>query len=436
MISSSFRDPSGYVFEKEGVVYRKIADTYKGTLMRVVASGLYQDLVDSGLMIPFEVVSTDVVRPEQLNFVSYPYEWCFSQLKDAALVTLEIAKKAMIRNMILKDASAYNIQFHRGKPMLIDHLSFEDYYEGEPWTAYKQFCEHFLAPLALMSYRDICLGQLLRVYIDGIPLDLINSLLPFRANLNLHLLLHIRAHSVSQRYYEDRPLKMKKISRISLLGILDSLESCIRKLGWKPKGVWVDYYSEDDKYIRHKKELVSNFLDEVNPKIVWDLGANTGLFSDIAGKTGAQVISFDSDPACVEKNYLNGNGPNVLPLLIDLTNPSPNMGWENRERISLKERGNADTILVLALIHHLAISNNLPLKMIAEFLKDICYNLIIEFIPKEDLKVQKLLSTRKDIFPNYTQRDFEAEFSRHFDIREKEKVNSTSRALYLMRRKS
>lgn len=432
MISGSFRDPSGYVFEENGIVCRRVSGTYKDTLKRVMECGLYQDLVDSELMIPFKVLDESTIIPEQLAFISYPYEWCFSQLKDAALVTLEIAKRALNYSMVLKDASTYNIQFHKGKPMLIDHLSYGAYQEGEPWIAYKQFCEHFLAPLTLMSYKDIRLGQLLRIHIDGIPLDLVNSLLPLRANLNYHLLLHIKAHSASQRHYEDKSLGKKRISHTSLLGIIDSLESCIEKLNWKPKGTWADYYSEDSEYTKHKKELVGTFLHKVNPRVVWDLGANIGLFSQIAGRNGAQVISFDSDPACVEKHYLNGRRPNILPLLLDLINPSPGIGWENQERMSLKERKGADIVLALALVHHLTISNNLPLGMIANFLRDICHFLIVEFVPKEDPKVQKLLSTREDIFPNYTQEAFEEEFGKFFSMLESRVIEGSNRILYLM----
>lgn len=435
MINSSFRDPGGYIFEKEGVIYRKISDTYKDTLTGIVECGLYQNLVDNSLMIPFKIINEDTIMPEQLAFVSYPYEWCFSQLKAASLVTLEVAKRALDYSKVLKDASAYNIQFHQGKPMLIDHLSFETYQEGEPWIAYKQFCEHFLAPLALMSYKDVRLSQLLRIHVDGIPLNLTSSLLPFRANLNFYLLLHIKAHSKSQKHYEDKTLKKKHISYIRFLSILDSLGSCIRSLAWKPKGTWIDYYSGGGEYIQHKKELVEAFLQEARPKVVWDLGANTGLFSDIAGKQGIQVISFDSDPACVEENYLKGKRPNVLPLLLDLTNPSPGVGWRNKERASLMERCNADTVLALALVHHLAISNNLPLRMIAEFFGHICKNLIIEFIPKNDPKVQKLLLTREDIFPDYTKEAFEEDLNKVFSIKGSEEIEGSDRTLYLMEKK-
>ena len=440
MISGSFRDPSGYVFEEDGVVYRRISDAYEDTLTELAESGLYSSLVEDGLMVPFEWTSEDTIMPEQIGFISYPYEWCFSQLKDAALVTLEIMKRSLGLGMVLKDASAYNIQFHKGKPMLIDHLSFEVYNEGEPWIAYKQFCEHFLAPLALISCRDVRLGQLLRVHIDGIPLDLTNSLLPFHSYLNPHLLLHIRAHSTSQKHYADKQKKIeRKVSRTPLLGLVDSLESCIKGLKWKPRDTeWFDYYEGDSEYIDSKKELVEEFLNRCKPQVVWDFGANTGLFSRIASSKGIQTISFDVDPACVEINYLTVKSreeTNILPLLLDLTNPSPGIGWENKERPTIWERGHADVIIALALIHHLAISNNLPLGMIANFLKGICNSLIVEFIPKSDPKVQKLLATREDIFPNYTREAFEEEFNKLFRIEECRKVRGSDRTLYLMNRR-
>jgi len=439
MIDSSFRDPSGHVFEQDGVVYREINDTYKGTLAKLVECGLYDNLVKDELIVPFETISEGIIKPEIVEFISYPYEWCFSQLKDAASVTLEVMKRSLEFNMILKDASAYNIQFHKGRPMLMDHLSFEVYNRGEPWAAYKQFCEHFLAPLALMSFRDVRLGQLLRVHIDGIPLDLTNSLLPFHSYLSFHLLLHIHAHSKSQKRYADRGRKVQgRIRKISLSGLVDSLESCIKGLRWKPKGTeWSNYYGGDGEYIESKKELVGEFLDKCRQRTIWDLGSNTGLFSRIASNEGIQTVSFDADPACVEVNYLTAKSKgetHILPLLLDLTNPSPGIGWGNKERLPVWKRGRADTVLALAFIHHLAISNNLPLGMIASFLKELCGSLIIEFIPKEDLKVQKLLSTREDIFPNYTREAFEEEFRRLFSIEARSEIGSSGRVLYLMRR--
>ncbi|GAI25037.1 unnamed protein product, partial [marine sediment metagenome] len=234
----------------------------------------------------------------------------------------------------------------------------------------------------------------------------------------------------------NKPIKRetlrKRVSLTSFLGLIDSLESCIKKLKWYPKGTeWGDYYESSNyilEAINHKKQLVSDFLDKISPRTVWDLGANIGLFSRIASNKGIQTISLDIDPACVERNYLTAidkGETNILPLLLDLTNPSPGIGWENEERKSFLQRGYADTALALALIHHLVISNNLPLDRIASLFKNICSSLIIEFIPKSDPNAQRLLATREDIFPNYTQEAFESEFSKLFEIHDSVNIRNS-----------
>jgi hypothetical protein len=454
-ILSSFRDPSGFLFVQDGLIYRQVNTLYRNHYDHLLKSGLYQDLVDAGLLIAHTEASLNfarsddaykVIQPEEVPFISYPYEWSFSQLKAAALATLEIQKRALAFGMSLKDCSAYNIQFVRGKPVLIDTLSFEMYQEGLPWVAYRQFCQHFLATLALASYRDMRLNQLLRVYIDGIPLDLAASLLPFRSRFKLPLLLHIHLHARSQQHFSDkmvdREIGRGRVSLQSLLGLIDNLGSAVKKLQWNPQGTdWADYY-QDDSYdsvgIEHKKQLVTDFLDEAVPRTVWDLGGNVGLFSRIAVNKGIPTISWDIDPGCVDINYRQvvANGEtNLLPLVLDLTNPSPAIGWENRERMSILERGPADTVLALALVHHLAISNNVPLDRIADFLAKLCRWLIIEFVPKSDPKVQKLLSTREDIFPNYTRQEFENEFGRLFMVKQSEQIRNSKRVLYLMERR-
>ena len=268
--------------------------------------------------------------------------------------------------MPLKDSSAYNIQFHQGKAILIDTLSFEEYQEGEPWVAYRQFCQHFLAPLALMALKDIRLGRLLRIYLDGIPLDSASRLRPFRSWLRFPLLTHIHLHAMTQKHFEGKKLSTRRrVPRMGLLGIIDNLKSTVNNLQWKPRNVgWRNYYSETNysqEALEHKKRIVGGFLDRSAPSKVWDLGANTGMFSRIVSGKGIRTVAFDGDPAAVEGNYLScreRGETNLLPVLMDLTNPSPSIGWSNKERLSLLERGPADTVLALALIHHLAIANN------------------------------------------------------------------------------
>lgn len=454
-IPSSFRDPSGFLFRKNGSIYRQINISYRENYDHLMRSGLYRTLVHSGLLVPHEeadiaLAKSDdaykIIKPEPIKFISYPYEWCFSQLKDAALATLTIQKIALDFQMSLKDASAYNIQFRKGKPVLIDTLSFEMYREGAPWVAYKQFCQHFLAPLTLMSYSDIRLNQLFSVNIDGVPIDLASCILPFRTYLKLPVLLHIHLHTWSQRHYARKSLTREvlrwRFSLQSFRGLISSLEKAVRDLKWQPKGTeWADYYMHTNyssEATEHKKQIIEQFLERITPKVLWDLGANTGKFSRLASGKGIETICFDNDPAAVESNYLEcvqKGETNILPLLVDLTNPSPAFGWEYRERLSLIERGPSDAVLAIALVHHLAISNNLPLAKIADFFNTACNFLIIEFVPKHDSQVQRLLSTREDIFPDYTQRGFEREFSRHFTVESSVKIKDSHRILYLLERR-
>lgn len=459
-ISASFRDPSGFLFRRDGILYRQVNQSYQANYERLMESGLYEKLVNSGALIRHQEVelkpeSSDspaaeaaaykIIQPELIPFISYPYEWSFSQLKAAALLTLKVQKAALDHGMSLKDASAYNIQFLGYKPVLIDTLSFETYQEGEPWVAYRQFCQHFLAPLALMAMRDVRLNQLLRIYIDGVPLDLASKMLPAKTHLNFSIATHIHLHASAQQRYANKAVKKEtlsgKMSKISFLGLLDSLETLIRKLAWKPAGTeWGSYYKEtnySEKALEHKRQIVKDFLDLVHPEKVWDLGANTGLFSRLACDQGALTLAFDIDPAAVDLNYQEAarkKETHILPLVLDLTNPSPSLGWQNKERMSLMERGPADAVMALALIHHLAISNNVPLESLADSFASIAPWLIIEFVPKTDSQVERLLATREDIFPVYDQKGFEQAFQRNFVIRKLMPVQDSERLLYLMER--
>jgi hypothetical protein len=450
---ASFRDPSGFLFRRDGVIYRQVNLVYKSEYDHLMESGLYQALVDDGLLIPHREADVEppvpgpaykVIRPDLIDFVSYPYEWCFSQLRDAALTTLQVQRRALDFGMSLRDSSAYNIQFQKGRPLFIDTLSFGEYHEGEPWVAYRQFCQHFLAPLALMSHRDVRLSRLLRLYIDGLPLDLASSLLPWATYLRFSLLTHIHLHARGQRHYAEKTanVKERRLSRYALLGILSSLESAVRQLRWRPAGTeWSDYYRDTNYTSRafdHKKTIVAQFLDRARPATVWDLGANVGVFSRLATDRGIATVAYDVDPAAVEMNYLfcrQSGETRMLPLVIDLTNPSPGIGWQNQERMSLRERGSADMVLALALVHHLAISNNVPLDMIARFLSGVCRWLVVEFVPKTDSQVQRLLATREDVFPGYTQEAFEKEFGTLFTTTDIVPVEDSHRTLYLMQRR-
>jgi hypothetical protein len=451
--SASFRDPNGFIFSRDNLLYRQINHIYAADYDRLMSSGLYEKLVKAGLLITHSEVNVPahtpenaykIIQPEPIAFITYPYEWSFGMLKSAALATLNIQKRALKYGMSLKDASAYNIQFVNSKATLIDTLSFERYEEGKPWVAYRQFCQHFLAPLALMARRDIRLGQLLKVYIDGIPLDLAASLLPFSTRLNGGLLMHIHLHAEAQKRFSDKATKQitTQMSKNALIGLLESLEKTVKALNWKPAGTeWGNYYeitNYTDAAFEQKKSIISGWLSRIEPRQVWDLGANDGSFSRLASQQGVPTLAFDIDPAAVEKNFqhiIAEKEQHLTPLMLDLTNPSPAIGWHNRERGTIFERGAAEMVFALALIHHLAISNNVPLSMLADFFTQAGKWLVIEFVPKSDSQVQKLLQSRVDIFPEYTEQGFEKTFAEKFEVVDKAPINESERYLYLMKRR-
>ena len=454
-LGSSFRDPSGFVFLRDGVLYRQVNERHREHYDLLIGSGLYRRLVDDGLLVAHEEVDPGlaateggylVLRPERVPFVAYPYEWCFGQLKEAALATLRIQRTAMDAGLSLRDASAYNIQFVDGRPVLIDTLSFERLPEGRPWVAYRQFCQHFLAPLALASYRDVRLLGLLRDHLDGIPLDLAAGLLPRRARTRMPLLLHLFLHARSQtRHAADAPSETPRAGRPfspqAFRGLVDSLEKGVRALSWEPgRTTWSDYYAEAEHYpaaaMEHKEAVVGAFLDQIRPRTVWDLGANTGRLSRLASSRGIPTVAFDLDPAAVELDHrevTRAGETRLLPLVQDLANPSPALGWDGHERMSLAERGPADLAMALALVHHLAIGNNVPLGRLARTMRGYGEHLIVEWVPKEDPKVQGMLATREDVFDGYTRSGFEAAFAEPFEVLRREELRGTGRSLYLMR---
>jgi hypothetical protein len=453
-LQSSFRDPSGFLFYSGETLLRQINTCYKAEYDLLMTSGLYDHLCQNKLLVPHEEVPFDstpkdeiykVIRPQKIKFVSYPYEWSFSQLKDAGLLTLEICRRSIEHGMILKDASAYNVQFHAGTPVLIDTLSFDTYQEGYPWVAYRQFCQHFLAPLALMAHTDYRLSQLFRIYIDGLPLDLTSTLLPSKTWFSFSLMSHIHLHAKSQKRFaniNERRIKTKRlnVSKRGLLGLIDSLQRINESLKSTIADTeWCDYYDQTNythAAFEDKINHVSRMVNHVSPQLVWDLGANTGVFSEIAAAEGAYVISWDIDAAAVEKNYLSlrqKDQASILPLLLDLTNPSAGIGWANSERDSLEERGPADLVMALAVIHHLAISNNVPLQLIAKYFSRLGKMLLIEFVPKTDSQVKRLLATRRDIFNSYNQEKFEMVFDQYCELIERVSVKHSERTLYLYR---
>ncbi len=453
----SFRDPAGLVFRRDGTLYRQVHqagaadwDVYRSSGLhdRLVADRLVVDHVEESLDLAASPGAVAVIRPRLVEMVSYPYEWSFSQLKEAALLTLDLQARALDVGMWLKDASAYNIQFDAGRPILIDTLSFEAAPPTEPWPAYRQFCEHFLAPLALMAHRDVRCGLMLREFIDGIPLDLAARLMPGRTRLNPGLLAHLHLHASAQRRAaneappaHDTPKQPRRVSAIGQRALLDSIRRTISGLRWRPRSHWAGYatttsYSETA--TASKGSLVRGMLDAVGGATAWDLGANTGVYSALAADAGYKVVAWDQDAASVEAHWLQVRGdgrPSILPLVLDLANPSPAIGWALEERGSFLGRGEPDVVLALALVHHLAIGNNVPLAAIARLFARMARHAVVEFVPKDDPMTRRLLAARPDIFDSYTLNGFRADVAATHRIVREDRVDDSPRTLFLLERR-
>ncbi|HYM93868.1 MAG TPA: class I SAM-dependent methyltransferase [Chitinophagaceae bacterium] len=447
---ASWRDPSGFIFEKNGVLYRQVNKTYKDHLDHFIASGCYENLVKKNLLIPHELISENLtelnewyatLKPEKIAFISYPYEWSFDMLKDAALLTLQLMKESIHYDMVLKDATPYNIQWHHNKLIFIDTLSFEKFKE-KPWIAYRQFCECFLSPLLLMHYTRLPMHEMMLAYPDGIPLAVTKALLPKRSRFAMNIYLHIHLHEKFSVKKTGSSEKKIKFSKQKLLNLISSLEGLIRKLKLPAqKSTWSEYYDEASKrknYLAEKMNIIKQWLQEMKEiKTAIDLGANIGEFSKLLSKKEIKTIATDFDPYCINELYLNIKEKkltNIQPLIVDLSNPAPGTGMNNTERYSFISRGKADLVMALALIHHLAIGKNIPFDMIAEMFSKIGPLLIIEFVPKEDEKVQLMLQMREDIFTNYHETAFSEVFQKKFSIIKQAKIEESGRTLFLMKR--
>jgi 2-polyprenyl-3-methyl-5-hydroxy-6-metoxy-1,4-benzoquinol methylase len=449
---SSFRDPSGFIFTHNNLVYRQVNTVFKEDFDHFIKSGCYDHLRQKGLLISHEIIHENLtgskdcyltLKPFPVNFISYPEEWPFDLLKDAALLTLQLARESISYGMILKDATPYNIQWQNGKLIFIDTLSFEHYDEKKPWIAYRQFCEMFLSPLLLMYYAKKSLHELFLAYPEGIPLPITQSLLPLRSRFSLHTFLHIHLQAnLSQR---NKNAKNKEFiySKQKLQNLLSSLEGLVHKLTLtNQQSVWGNYYkttADRGDYLENKKTIINKWLDNLpEVKKAIDLGANTGEFSKLLANKDMEVISADTDAVCINSLYrdIKKSGvKNIQPLIINLANPTPATGFTNEERPSFINRTKADLILALALVHHLAIGKNIPFKMIASLFSVLGENLMIEFVPILDTHVQLMLEQRENIFDWYDEEHFESAFGNYFNILQKETIKGSGRSLYLMNKK-
>lgn len=448
---ASFRDPSGFLFRSNGLLYRQVNKLYQPHYELLMQSGLYQKLVSAGQLVPHQELEQNLqddpeawktLQPELLPYISYPYEWSFDMLREAGLLTLSIMRKAMEQGMILKDASAFNVQFRNHLPVFIDTLSFEKYDEQKPWVAYRQFCEHFLYPLYLEHYCGVDAISWLRQYINGIPGEITARLLPYRSRWNLGVRLHVLLQQSVTKKKTTAPAPTP-FSRQKLTNLLLHLESILKSLkpGYPPTTTWSNYYEGTilgKDYLAAKEKVMEGLLSRFHNTTVLDLGANDGFFSQLAAQYQNQVIAADFDAQCINTLFLNqqkSKHPTILPLVMDLSNPSPALGFAHQEREDWLSRTRVELVMALALIHHLVIGKNISLEQVAGWMARFAPQLIIEFVPKTDEKVKGMLAGREDVFSDYTTKGFEERFLAYFSIEEKHPVEGTDRVIYYMKRK-
>lgn len=450
--SSSFRDPSGYVFVEDNRVKRIINPIYFDQYEQLTSSGFYQKLFDKKYLIPHrELSKTDskiIIEASKIPFINYPYEWSFLQYKHAALLTLKIQKFCLEHNFTLKDASAFNITFHEGKPIFLDTLSFDFYQENNPWLAYKQFIMHFLGPLVLTKYFGHEHLKTLSQNLEGISLQKTAQLLPFKSYFSASILTNIHLLARYDKKYEsDKKTLSNNLSKAAQLKLIDGLYDFILNLSVNEKTEWDHYYNQinyNDAAYQFKKEFTKDWFLSIKGKSLIDIGGNDGTFSRELKEIAKLIIVADVDPNAVEQNYrqvLKNKEKLILPIVADALNPSANYGFNNQERYSFIDRvkeSNLDGCLALAVIHHITLSGNIPFSLSAKFFSKMAENLLIEFPTRADSWVQFLLDSKREFkahFDFYTEKNFEKEYAVYFEIVKKEKIDSSERILYSLKRR-
>ncbi len=449
----SFRDPSGHVYESDERIFRTVAPVAAPEYEAARDSGLMQTLVDAGKLVGYAEVdrtaiagldenAAHILEHPRLPYISYPYEWSFSILKDAALFHLDLHIEILERGFTLSDASAYNVQFSGPTPVFIDHLSLRRYQDGEFWKAHRQFCEQFLNPLLLRSMFGVSHNAWYRGNLEGIPVSDIAKLLSLRQKFSLNVLSHVVLQNHFQKGVSgdkavSSGLKQRRLPLASYRGLLTQLRKWIARLTPDRIGatVWGEYatthtYSSDEEAA--KKQFVGDFVKASGAKSVIDLGCNTGDYSKVALESGAErVIGFDFDQQALDRAHLRAKAErlNFLPLFLDAKNPSPDQGWRQLERGGHRSRTKADAVLALAFEHHLAIAHNIPLDQVIGWITDIAPRGVLEFVPKSDSTIQKMLALRDDIFPDYTEENFIRILSSLRRIERKETVSSSGRVM-------
>jgi len=454
----SYKDSAARVVLKDGLYYRVIFNCYTNEYDHLMQSGLYEKLVAKGLIIahteiPLNQLKVEgitkvykILQPEQIIFQGYPFEWSYSQWKKAINAYLQINLIAIEFGMILKDATPYNFYMQDGNAIMLDTSSFCFFKEGGKWNAYRAFCSEFLSPLTLMHYNGQRWSRITRTHLRGLPLNFVSKQLPCKSWFHLNTLLHIHLHA---RYTntEGKPSKKSNtgfsVEKLkSLIGMMQSSLKCWKK-PYQFEKHWLSYYEQDiasEKYLKHKEEIIEQWMHQLQPKSVLDLGANTGRFSFIAAKYASRVIALESDDICVdtiEAQIKNNKNNHVYPLLMDLAETTPNLGALNKELTSIYSRANSQLVMGLALIHHLHISNQLSFMQIAEMFAMFCDQyLVAEFIPITDSKVQLLIKDRNIDLGDYDQGHFMQAMSEWFTVKETITLNASDRVLILFEKRT
>jgi hypothetical protein len=460
----SFRDRDSRVMVAPDAVYRALSGTGAADWHALASSPLLERAITEGSLIGTEEVGADalgddasdvlpegtetVLRHERIPYVSYPYEWSFGMLREAALLTLELELAALDEGLTLKDATPYNVQFRGAAPVFIDVGSFERLREGEPWAGYRQFCMQFLYPLLLQGYKDIPFQPWLRGAIDGIAPGDAARFFSLRDRLRRGVLTHVALHARLERRYEGRAagevkeeLKQAKFKSELIKANVRRLRKLVSKLSWKAGDTaWTNYRREctySDADAERKAAFVREAAASVRPGLSWDMGCNDGAYARIAAEHSDYVVAFDYDHATVEALYRALRAEEerrILPLVANLADPSPGLGWRGLERRPLEDRGAPDLVLALALIHHVSITANVPIGEFLDWLLELDATVVIEFPKREDPMVRRLLSGKREgSNADYELETFERLLGERFDVETTEPLPSATRVLYLAR---
>jgi SAM-dependent methyltransferase len=455
----SFRDPRSRVFVDGEFVFRTLDAEGLADVEALEATEFYVEALAARTIVATERAAdvdpadlggdwSAVLRHERIPFVSYPYEWSFEMLRDAAKLQLDLTAAALAEDMTTKDATSYNVQFVGSRPTFIDLGSFERLRADEPWYGYRQFCQLFLFPLMIQAYKDLPFQPWLRSAIDGItPADARNAMSrwdiinPRRKGTVLHVSLHARADGKHADTERDVKADLKKagFKKEITVNQVRGLRKLVDSLRWKRSESEWSGYSERSHYtdadLTAKSEFVADVTAAQPRDLVLDLGANDGRFSRLALQAGAgYVVAVDHDPLVIDTLYRSlrdeGN-TNILPLTMDLANPSPGTGWRSAERQPFLGRGRPDLVLALAVIHHLAISANVPLGEFLAMIADLCGEAVVEFPTTDDPMVKRLLRNKREgVHDDYNLESFEREVESRFEVCRRDVLPSGTRVLF------